>query len=61
MKEINKAYYYFNDKSIKEDTRSKEKETTIRNSDNERLLQEEDEYLELFPKKLVVEPIKELK
>lgn len=50
-KQINKEYYYFNDNCFKEDNRSKEKETTIRNSDSERLLQEGNEYLDLFPKK----------
>ena len=50
-KEINKEYYYADDKCIKEDNRSKEKETTIRDSDNERLLQEAREYIDLLPKK----------
>ncbi len=50
-KQINKEYYYFNDSCFKEDNRSKEKETTIRSSDSERLLQEGAEYLDLFPKK----------
>jgi hypothetical protein len=50
-KKIDKAYYFHGGACIKEDNRSKEEETTIRNSDNERLLQEAGEYLELFPKK----------
>ena len=50
-KEIDKEYYFADDKCIKEDNRSKEKETSIRNSDSERLLQEVNEYLDLFPKK----------
>lgn len=48
---IDKAYYFLDDKCIKEDNRSKETETTIRNSDSERLVQEAGEYLSLFPKK----------
>jgi hypothetical protein len=50
-KRIGKTYYFFNDKLIKEENPTNEKETTIRNSDSERLLQEAQEYLELFPKK----------
>jgi hypothetical protein len=48
---VDKEYYYQNDLCIKEDNRSKEPETTIRDSDCERLMQEAKEYLELFPKK----------
>ncbi len=50
-KRVGKAYYYSGDKVIKEDNRTNEKETTIRDSDSERLLQEAKEYLEFFPKK----------
>ena len=50
-KEIDKAYNFSDGICIKENNRSNEKETTIRNSDNERLLQEANEYLDLMPKK----------
>jgi hypothetical protein len=50
-KSIDKEYYYVDNKCVKEDNRSNEKETTIRESDSERLLQEALEYLELFPGK----------
>lgn len=50
-KEIDKEYYFSDEICIKEDNRSNEKETTIRNSDSERLLQEANEYLDLMPKK----------
>jgi hypothetical protein len=46
-----KTYYFFGDVVIKEENLSNEKETSIRTSDGERLLQEAKEYLELFPKK----------
>jgi hypothetical protein len=49
-KRTGKTYYFFNDAVIKEDNQTNEKETTIRTSDGERLLQEAKEYLELFPK-----------
>ena len=49
-KHIDKAYYFSGDIVIKEINQSKEKETSIRESDSERLLQEAYEYLELFPK-----------
>jgi len=45
-----KTYYYFEDAVIKEVNQTNEKETSIGNSDSERLLQEAKEYLELFPK-----------
>ena len=50
-KDIDKEYYFSDGICIKENNRSNEKETTIRNSDNERLLQEANEYLDLMPKK----------
>jgi hypothetical protein len=50
-KAINKEYYYLDDKCIREDNRSKEKEMTIRNSDSERLMEEADEYVGLLPPK----------
>jgi hypothetical protein len=46
---IGKTYYYWEDTVIKEDNPTKEKETSVRNSDSERLLQEAKEYLELMP------------
>ncbi len=49
-KRVGKAYYFSGDAVIKEDNRTAEKETNIRTSDSERLLQESKEYLELFPK-----------
>ncbi len=49
-KRVGKAYYFSGDAVIKEDNRTNEKETSIRTSDGERLLQEAKEYLELFPK-----------
>ncbi len=45
-----KTYYYFEDAVIKEANQTNEKETSIRASDSERLLQEAKEYFELFPK-----------
>jgi preprotein translocase subunit YajC len=45
-----KTYYYSEDAVIKEENLSGEKETSIRDSDSERLLQEAKEYLTLFPK-----------
>jgi hypothetical protein len=51
QEKIDKSYYYFNDQFIKEDNKTTEKETTIRTSDGERLLQEAGEYLTLVPKK----------
>jgi len=50
-KRIGKTYYIHEDTVIKEVNQTKEKETTIRGSDSERLLQEANEYIELFPKK----------
>ncbi len=50
-KRVGKTYFFFNDACIKEDNRTNEKETSIRNSDSERLMQESGEYLDLFPKK----------
>ena len=50
-KRIGKTYYFYEDAVIKEVNQTNEKETTIRSSDAERLLQEATEYLELFPKK----------
>jgi hypothetical protein len=44
-----KTYYFFNDAVIKEDNQTGEKETSIRTSDGERLLQEGQEYLTLVP------------
>ena len=43
-----KTYYYFNDESFKEINQTNEKETGIRASDSERLLEEANEYLEIF-------------
>jgi hypothetical protein len=48
-KRAGKTYYFFNDNVIKEDNPTGEKETSIRNSDGERLLQEAQEYLTLAP------------
>ncbi len=50
-KDIDKEYYFSDGICIKENNRSNEKETAIRNSDSERLLQEANEYLDLMPKK----------
>ena len=50
-KRVGKTYYFFNDAVIKEQNQTSEKETTIRSSDSERLLQEAKEYLDLFPQK----------
>jgi hypothetical protein len=49
-KRVGKTYYFFDDTFINEVNPTNEKETTIRSSDGERLLQEAKEYLELFPK-----------
>lgn len=49
-KRTGKTYYFFEDAVIKEINQTNEKETSIRNSDSERLLQEAYEYIELFPK-----------
>jgi hypothetical protein len=46
-----KTYYFFEGAFINENNQTNEKETTVRSSDGERLLQESKEYLELFPKK----------
>ena len=43
-----KTYYYFADESFKEVNQTNEKETGIRASDSERLLEEANEYLEIF-------------
>jgi hypothetical protein len=48
MEEINKAYYFANGELIKEINNTEESETTIRNSDGERLLQEVKEYLNMY-------------
>ena len=50
-KRTGKTYYFSENSFIKEANVTNEKETTIRGSDSERLLQEAKEYLELFPKK----------
>ncbi|MCK9205123.1 MAG: hypothetical protein M0P58_11920 [Bacteroidales bacterium] len=50
-KRVGKTYYFFNDAGIKEINQTTEIETSIRQSDSERLLQEAKEYIELFPKK----------
>ena len=49
-KRAGKTYYFFEDSFLKEANVTNEKETTIRSSDGERLLQEATEYLELYPK-----------
>jgi len=50
-KGLGKTYYFSEDAVIKEENLSNEKETSIRNSDSERLLQEAKEYLELYSTK----------
>lgn len=49
--EPGKQYYYKDGKFIKEVNNSDEKEHQIKNSDNERLMQEATEYLEIFKSK----------
>lgn len=46
--QLSKVYYYYNGKPLGEMNNSAEKETAIRESDAERLLQEANEYLELM-------------
>jgi hypothetical protein len=48
---VGKTYYFHDDVFVKEVNQTAEKETSIRTSDAERLLQEAKEYLGLFPKK----------
>ncbi|MFN4300060.1 MAG: hypothetical protein ACK4EX_10090 [Thermaurantimonas sp.] len=49
-KEIDKMYYFYNDKKLKEVNFSEEQEFSIRQSDGEELLSEAAEYLTLMPK-----------
>ncbi len=48
MEDLDKMYYYYNDKLIKEKKQNDEQEFSVRNSDAEELLEEVAEYLELY-------------